>query len=106
MPSVVYTFDPPPRCYFQAPQVLTSVPKKLILFEQLGLDHVVIVRFDKVYASRPPLVFIKYFMNLNPLEIIVGEDFRFGKERKRDLKLLSQYFNVRITQPVLCTNRI
>ena len=54
-PSVVYTFNPPPRCYFQAAQVLTSVPKKLMLLEQLGLDYVVIVWFDKVYAIRPLL---------------------------------------------------
>ena len=106
VPSLVYTFDPPPRHCFQGARILTPVPEKLVRLEKLGIDHVVIVRFDELYASRPPLDFIKNLMNLNPLEIMVGKDFRFGKNREGDINRLAQYFCVRITQPVCCSDGI
>ncbi|MGG0240272.1 FAD synthetase [Bacillus rhizoplanae] len=106
VPSVVYTFDPPPRHCFQGARILTPVPKKLVRLEQLGIDHVIIARFDELYASRHPLDFIKNLMNLNPLEIMVGEDFRFGKNREGDINLLARHFCVQIAQPVCCSDGI
>lgn len=104
VPSLVYTFDPPPRHCFQGARILTPVPQKLVRLEQLGIDHVVMARFDELYASRHPLDFVNKLMNLNPLEITVGEDFRFGNNRKGDIKLLAQYFRVQITQSVCCSD--
>lgn len=103
VPSVVYTFDPPPRNCFQGARILTPVSQKLVRLEQLGIDHVVIARFDKLYASRHPLDFICYLKKLNPLEIMVGEDFRFGSNREGDINLLAQYFRVRIAKSVCCS---
>lgn len=103
VPSLVYTFDPPPRFYFQGVRILTPVEEKLNLMGQLGVDHVVVAPFDEFYVSRPPIDFIKDLMNFNPLEIIVGNNFRFGKDRVGDIHLLANYFNVRVIEPVCCT---
>ncbi len=102
-PSLVYTFDPPPRVYFQGAQTLTTIEEKIAKFEKLRVDHVMIARFDQLYAKRSAYDFIDHLAKLNPLEIMVGGDFRFGKDRKGDIKLLEKYFNVQVTQPVCCS---
>ncbi|PAE26581.1 FAD synthetase family protein [Bacillus sp. 7894-2] len=107
-PSLVYTFDPPPRVYFQGAYMLSSIQEKLPKLEVLGVDKVVIARFDHVYAQASAEEFIETLSKLNPLEIIVGEDFRFGRNRDGDIHLLQKYFTVRVIEPVCCSsgNRI
>ncbi|KON88726.1 FAD synthetase [Sporosarcina globispora] len=107
-PSLVYTFDPPPRVYFQGAHMLSSIHEKLPKLENLGVDHVVFAHFDHVYAQLSAGDFINTLSKLNPLEIIVGEDFRFGKNREGDIHLLKKYFPVRVIEPVCCSigNRI
>lgn len=103
VPSLVYTFDPPPRVYFQGAHILTSIDEKIEKLEELGVDQVFIARFDRLYADRSELHFITNLSELNPIEIFVGEDFRFGKDRKGDINLLDQYFDVKVTHPVCCS---
>lgn len=104
VPSVVYTFDPPPRLYFQGVRTLTSVKEKLTLIRQLEVDYTVLAKFDEFYISRPPIDFINYLKRLNPLEIIVGSDFRFGKNREGDIHLLETYFNIGVMEPICCSS--
>ena len=51
----------------------------------------------------PPLILFNDLKRFNPLEIIVGSDFRFGKNREGDINLLKSHFNVRVIKPVCCT---
>lgn len=103
VPSVIYTFDPPPRVFFQGVQMITTIAEKLSILEKLGVDHVVVTRFDLAYANKSAHDFIQTLANLNPMEIIVGEDFRFGQGRNGDLAMLKKYFNVDMMQPVCCS---
>ncbi|KRF67322.1 FAD synthetase [Bacillus sp. Soil768D1] len=103
VPSLVYTFDPPPRSYFQGVSILTTVKEKLVLLEELGVDHVVIARFDEFYTMRRPSDFIEDLKRFNPLEIIVGNDFRFGGNREGNIQLLEQNFQVRVKRPICCS---
>jgi riboflavin kinase / FMN adenylyltransferase len=102
VPSVVFTFDPPPRVFFQGARMLTTAEEKLAKIEKLGARHAVVARFDEVYAGRSAYEFIDCLSRLNPAEIMVGGDFRFGKERLGDVSLLEKYFKVRVTKPVCC----
>ncbi|WP_408011114.1 FAD synthetase [Pseudalkalibacillus sp. A8] len=102
-PSVVYTFDPPPRCYFQGAHMLTPIDEKLHRIAELEIDHIVVARFDESYITRSSASFIKELARLNPVEIIVGKDFRFGRNREGDTRLLSKYFQVRVIEPVCCS---
>ncbi|CAM3675454.1 FAD synthetase family protein [Mesobacillus zeae] len=104
VPSVVYTFDPPPLVFFQGARMLTSIEEKLEKIEKLGVDHVVVARFDHLFAKRNAYRFIDTLRKLNPAEIIVGEDFRFGKDRLGDIALLEKYFRIQVTMPVCCSN--
>lgn len=103
VPSLVYTFDPPPRFYIEGVRILTTIEEKLNLLGQLGVDHTVIAKFDESFKLQPPMDFIRDLNELNPLEIIVGSSFRFGKNREGDIKLLKKYFNVEMIKPICCS---
>jgi len=104
VPSVVYTFDPPPRFYFQGARILTTVQEKIERLAKLGVDHAVIARFDEEYTMRRAVEFLQGISKLSPLEISVGRDFRFGKNREGNIELLAQFFPVKITEPVCCSD--
>ncbi|HEY8341984.1 MAG TPA: adenylyltransferase/cytidyltransferase family protein [Calditerricola sp.] len=103
VPSVVYTFDPPPRCYLQRVPMLTPLEEKVRRLAQLGVDHVVVARFDETYMSRSAEAFIEELRALNPVEIWVGRDFRFGRGRQGGIDALAAAFHVRVMDPVCCT---
>lgn len=102
VPLVVYTFDPPPKVFFQHVQLLTPLPEKLAMLEVLGVDHVVIARFNAEYISQGVDRFLQELKDLNPLEICEGHDFRFGRGREGDINTLRKYYNVFILEPVVC----
>jgi riboflavin kinase / FMN adenylyltransferase len=104
VPSVVYTFDPPPRSYFQGVQVLTPLPEKLYRLAELGVDHAVVASFDESYTKRHPIHFVEELKNLKPMEVTVGRDFHFGKKREGDIHLLARHFQVSVIDPVCCSS--
>ncbi|MBT2737186.1 FAD synthetase family protein [Bacillus sp. ISL-7] len=102
VPSVVYTFDPPPRNFFKGVQILSPIQEKVSRIAKLGVDYIIVASFDEWYATRPPEDFICELSKLNPVEISVGSDFHFGKNRAGDVNLLEKYFHINITSPVYC----
>jgi len=85
--AVIMTFSPHP-IHILHPELsltfLTSLPYRLKLMEDLGIDACIIVRFTKQFSKLTPDKFIKHHLikYLNPAEIFVGEDFRFGQSRQ------------------------
>ncbi|WP_371878471.1 FAD synthetase [Geobacillus proteiniphilus] len=102
IPAVVYTFDPPPRCYFQKVPMLTPPDEKLKRLKHLKVDYAILARFDEAYLSRSAESFIEELQMLNPVEIWVGRDFRFGRNRAGGLDELSAVFNVKTIDPICC----
>ncbi|MBM7714105.1 riboflavin kinase/FMN adenylyltransferase [Bacillus thermophilus] len=102
VPSVVYTFDPPPRVYFQSERMLTSIEEKMALIKELNVDFTIVAHFNRHYASRPPLEFIKELRLLGARDIWVGPDFRFGKDKEGSVEWLSEYLKVNIHPVVTC----
>lgn len=104
VPSVVYTFNQPPRAYFQGAQILSNKQEKMNKLNKLEVDHTVIATFNTEYLSRSAESFIEEIAQMNPRQIIVGEDFRFGYKRAGDIELLRQHFQVGTISPVCCLN--
>lgn len=104
VPSVAYTFYPPPRAYFQGAKILTKPDEKSELLKGLGVDHVVMATFDEDYLKRSADDFIKELSKMNPTKIMVGEDFRFGNKRAGDIDLLREHFPVQSIHPICCPN--
>jgi len=89
--AVVMTFFPHPirvlRPDIDLP-LLISLRHRLRLIEKLGADVCLVVRFSKSFARLSPERFIeKYLVNkINPREVFVGHDFRFGQNRSGSLE--------------------
>jgi riboflavin kinase/FMN adenylyltransferase len=96
LPTVVMLFEPQPLEFFckqQAPARLTSFKEKMTLIEKLGIDYIIAIPFTQTFANMSAQDFIQDWL-INQLKakyIVIGDDFRFGRERKGDINLLQQY---------------
>ena len=104
VPSVVYTFDPPPKTVFAGMLQLTPLEEKLRRISHFGIDHIVAARFDKSYAARPAEAFLAELARLNPAQVWVGADFRFGAGRSGDAALLARHFDTRLLDEIGCAS--
>lgn len=102
VPSVIYTFDPPPRVYFKKGIEITPIKEKVKRIRSLGVDYVIVAHFDDHYLNRSVYSFITELFALHPLEVFVGNDFRFGKDRSGTIEDLKEYFRVRVIEKVCC----
>ena len=80
------TFEPHPRCVLDpanCPQSVTSLQEKLALVESLGIEHTIVMRFDRALASLSPQEFIDLLAPaMDVRRWVVGFDFAFGRERR------------------------
>ncbi|MFL6583665.1 MAG: bifunctional riboflavin kinase/FAD synthetase [Chthoniobacterales bacterium] len=92
---LVITFDPHPAKVLRpqdAPHLLTATAHKVQLIRELGVEHLLIIRFDREFAATPPEEFIRQLVEgSQPLrEICVGHEWSFGKGRAGNLELLKR----------------
>ena len=91
--AVVLTFDPHPTSVLRpgnASPLLTSTRHKLRILKALGVQHTLVIPFDKAFAATEPADFIHQLAAACPLrQICVGEDWAFGKGRAGNLALLT-----------------
>jgi len=90
---VVVTFDPHPMKVLrprEAPHLLTATQHKIRLIRQLGVQHLLVIKFDKAFAATAPEDFVQQLVtHSKPLrEICVGHEWSFGKGRRGNLALL------------------
>ena len=94
LPSVVVTLEPLPREYFvplDAPPRLMNFREKCEGFAELGIDRVMVVRFDDRMRNMEAVDFIEQVLvkGLNAKHIVVGDDLRFGRDGAGDFELLA-----------------
>ena len=99
-PSVIYTFDPPPKVFFGKAAELTSLTEKLARISSLEPDYIVLAHFDHEYARRTAAEFIAELEGLNPELILLGGDFRFGSCKSGDVALLGRHFETCVVPTV------
>ena len=90
---LVVTFDPHPVKVLRphdAPHLLTATQHKIALIRDLGVDHLLVIKFDKNFAATQPEKFVERLVaHSKPLrEICVGHEWSFGKDRRGNLDLL------------------
>jgi riboflavin kinase/FMN adenylyltransferase len=81
--SAAVTFEPHPDSVLRpnaAPRLLTGLDRKAGLMEALGMDEILVVRFDPDFAGLSPEGFCKRVLSdrLGAGRVMVGENFRFG----------------------------
>src|SRR3712207_3108057 len=92
---VVITFDPHPVKVLRpekAPHLLTATEHKIALIRDLGVEHLLVIHFDREFAATPPEKFVEQLVaHAKPLrQICVGHEWSFGKNRAGNLELLTK----------------
>jgi riboflavin kinase / FMN adenylyltransferase len=101
--ATVLTFDPHPRIAFgHRVELITTLGRKLELFEAAGAEAVLIVSFTPEVMRLAPEAFAEEYLRAIGAEVVVaGADFRFGRGRSGDLELLERIgFEVRTAPEV------
>lgn len=94
--STVITLHPDPEKILN-PQasftVLTPISKRIDYFKDCGLNYCFILDVDRnVLSYSADKFFMKFiYENFKPCAIVVGEDFRFGRNKEGDVLLLKEY---------------
>lgn len=81
IPAIIVTFFPPARVLFSGATYLSSAEEKLELLGEYRPDAVALLPFDREFAQTEASEFVAQLRDLSPHTLIVGEDFRFGKNR-------------------------
>lgn len=95
LPSLVITFEPQPLEFFrpdQAPARLTRLREKIEAIADCGIDRVLLIRFDRAFAAVEAEAFVEQALanQLGIRHLYVGDDFRFGRDRRGDFALLER----------------
>ena len=101
--ATVVTFNPHPREFFsgQKQKLLTPLDEKVKLLKSLGVEQLVLLPFDRELAALSPQEFVEKILSqqLQAQRISVGEDFRFGSQRKgtaADLRQIGNGFGIEV----------
>lgn len=94
--TVIITFHPHPRSVVKSGRpvhLLNTLDEKLSLLAAFGIDHVIVVPFNKDFSEQTPEEYVTNFLfeKCRPHTLIIGYDHRFGKNRGGEYKLLEQF---------------
>lgn len=79
---------------YKRDKFLTSISDRKEVLENIGIDYLFIVNFDKELMSLSPNDFIeKVLKPLNTKEIIIGRDYTFGYKKSGNINTLLNYDN-------------
>ncbi|MBY7733966.1 bifunctional riboflavin kinase/FAD synthetase [Francisella philomiragia] len=95
VPYIMF-FEPLPKEFFLkeiAPTRIYDFRNKVINLHKMGIEHIICHKFNQRFANIEAKDFIEDFLvrKLNTKHIIVGDDFKFGRNRIGDYTLLKQY---------------
>ncbi len=90
--SAVVTFEPHPLKVLhpeRAPQLIQTQPQKRDILAHLGIEILLEVPFTPEFSVMSAESFARLLAaRLQPKEIYIGEDFRFGRGREGNIELL------------------
>ena len=93
--TLVMIFEPQPLEFFKAydaPPRISSLREKVEYLAELGVDYIVVAKFDNHFRSLSAENFAQILKeNLNAHSLILGDDFHFGKNRQGNSDFLKQY---------------
>lgn len=90
--KLILSFFPPPFIYFKKESKVLYLPKeKLDILSKYNIDYLISIPFNNQIKNLGPNEFTDFFLKyLNVKRIVVGKNFKFGKERKGDINLLKK----------------
>ncbi|MGD9620451.1 MAG: bifunctional riboflavin kinase/FAD synthetase [Mycolicibacterium sp.] len=93
VPTVLMTFDPHPmEVVFPGshPAQLTTLPRRAELVEEMGVDVFLVIPFTADFMKLTPDRYVHELLveRLHVVEVMVGENFTFGKKAAGNVDLL------------------
>lgn len=114
--SVAITFDPHPQRFIipeRGLKLLTSLEERKDLLHSLGVDKVVVIRFNRATQCLSAEGFVKKYLveKLDACHVFVGFDYAFGNKRVATVHELRDLgkkygFTVDVVHPVKMKNEI
>ncbi len=96
-PLSVLTFSPHPRVFFgslDGSSLLTTEKDKLLLLSAFGVKKVYNLTFDSTVSCMSAVEFCEFLHEMiGCRSVVVGEGFRFGKDRLGSSILLEKFFD-------------
>ncbi|MPW44438.1 riboflavin biosynthesis protein RibF [Acinetobacter guerrae] len=93
--TLVMIFEPQPLEYFKgfdAPPRISSLREKVEYLTELGVDYIAIAKFDEQFRGLSAQEFADLLkFKLNAQQLILGDDFHFGKNRQGNSEFLRHY---------------
>ena len=87
----VVTFNPYPFEFFKhSKKRILSTKDKIDVLNSMGIEKVVEIKFDERFRKLSPEDFFNEYLLKDTKILMVGEDFRFGKDREGDTELLQK----------------
>ncbi|MBB6459460.1 bifunctional riboflavin kinase/FAD synthetase [Flammeovirga kamogawensis] len=97
--TVLITFWPHPRFVLQPEiankslKLLTNLDEKIALLEQEGIDHLIVIEFNKEFSHLTSMEFVKNILidKINTTKLVIGYDHRFGRNREGGFDYLKEH---------------
>jgi riboflavin kinase / FMN adenylyltransferase len=89
--TLALTFDPHPLALLapdRAPSRLTTIERRKELLLRAGADDVIVQPFTREFAALEPEAFVQALVDHGARALVVGPDFRFGRDREGDVAFL------------------
>jgi riboflavin kinase/FMN adenylyltransferase len=94
--SAVIIFEPQPIEYFspdKAPKRLSRFREKIAYLKSHKIDYLLCLKFDQSFSELDAEEFVQDLLvnRLKTQHLVIGDDFRFGKNRSGDFESLKGY---------------
>ncbi|MFC3882528.1 bifunctional riboflavin kinase/FAD synthetase [Bacillus songklensis] len=104
--SAVMTFYPHPSVVLgrdvKHVEMITPLPDKIKQIEELGIDILYLIHFDKDFAGLLPQEFVdQYVIGLNIQHVVAGFDYTYGKLGKGTMETMPFHSRNRFTQTIV-----
>ena len=93
LPSLVVSFSITPETFFGRPKArISSFRDKHLFLQSLGVDKHLLIKFNKAFSEISATDFINKVLieKIGVRHCFIGDDFRFGKDRKGDFSMLQK----------------
>jgi riboflavin kinase / FMN adenylyltransferase len=94
--SVVITFSPHPRLVLEQNNknlsFLTTIEEKMILLENTGVDHLILIKFTTEFSNIPACDFLKDILagQIGVKYLVIGYDHHFGRRGEGNFNTIKQ----------------
>lgn len=91
--SLIFTFSNNPADFFGSKgKIIYTFEERCNIIEDLGVDAIVFARFGETFRDMSPLAFMNILSLLNPVSVVCGFDYSFGKNAEGTPEMLQKFF--------------